>query len=295
MKKLFEILALFLIATTITTKYTNAMETSTKDLQQSDRTTSKTVLVQKNIDCLKIKKYIVAQKQMFIAKGCFWQTIPSTLEAIFKILESNIPLNWALHTNNPLQVISATNCLFLWLKDIAHKDLCSIYLLLAYIYKHLNINPETHISTKSHEWTLLHAAIKYKYTDILNMFLCWGMDPNTTINDNPLIYTAACYFDINIIEILTNFNVSYKCPILALFVDWKLDKNMQQKGNSLLHAAVEYEPKQFSRKDTVEKLLALGMNPNIKNNANETPLDIAIRNNDTATAQLLLEHGAIAH
>ena len=291
MKKLFPIIVLFLIATTTTTSHTKAINAPNAPSNAIEAA----IKIQKSMACAKIKKYITVEKQRLIGEHLFWRNIPSTLETVFTIIKSNSSLNWALHTNNTIQIISATNKLFLWLRDMAHKDTRSIYLVLAYIYKYLNINPETHISTKPHEWTLLHTVIKYKFTNILNMFLSWGMDPNTTVNENSLLYTAALYSDINTIKILANFGVSCNCPILALFLDWKSDKEMQQTGGSLLHAAVEYESEQFSREDTVAKLLALGVDPNIKNNENETPLDLAFKNHDATTAQILLAHGAIAH
>jgi ankyrin repeat protein len=85
--------------------------------------------------------------------------------------------------------------------------------------------------------------------------------------------------------------------VLKKLLEKGADPNIQDKsGDTLLYDLVRHTSEDWTLRDTyyniVLLLLEYGADPNIQNNLENTPLHLAIENNDYNMVLVLLEHGA---
>ena len=159
--------------------------------------------------------------------------------------------------------------------------------------------------------TPLALAVKMKNTVIVKMLLEAESDPNICDNDGCApIYHAIQHGDIEMVQLLLDkslikldVNISYGCSplsfavkmknftIVKLLLEAEADPNViDSNGYATIHYAVYYRDIAIVKLLLTESFIAV--NVNFEQRKGNTPLIIAIRQNNTAIASLLIEAGA---
>lgn len=122
----------------------------------------------------------------------------------------------------------------------------------------------TNIESENNDgYTALQLAVLNKYTDVAEVLINAGADPNIRINRVPLLL-----FSLN----KMNTDISY-ITIVKLLIESKLlniDLQDNEDNTALLIAVKQKKP------DIVETLLAKGADPNLGNVKNEMPIIMAL-------------------
>jgi len=151
--------------------------------------------------------------------------------------------------------------------------------------------------------TPLHVAAEYGYSEIVEVLLEHGVDPNIRdkYGDTPLHY-AAVFGNSKVVEVLlergADPNIRDKYGLTPLHYAAAFDypkivellhkKDLSDYDTTPLQAAAE-----FNYPNVVELLLEHGANPNIQENKyGYTPLHYAVGNCRVDVVRVLLEHGA---
>ena len=135
-----------------------------------------------------------------------------------------------------------------------------------------------------------------------------GVNLNTKYKDgNTPLHIASLIGNSKIVEYLIENNarvnaknkwnttplfLAYNPKVVALLIKKRAKMNAKTfAGNTPLHSAIKY-PKKIFRYKKIELLVTNGSDISIRNKAGETPLMLAVQEDDLETVKLLLDNGA---